>query len=149
MLLIAPLDERAPGPAGQIVKPIIVVGGIWREIVSHDPISAPGALRAKAGHRRNDHDVEFRLINAFGDRYHMASAIITRTPSGQFHCETRTPINGDNDGELFPSLEAAVREVAADMVAIEAMPFGWVDQPARRKTCLGGEATAFDADKVG
>jgi hypothetical protein len=91
-----------------------------------------------------DHDVEFRLINAFGDRFHMGSAIITQCPGGDFWCETRTPINGDHDGETFPSLEAAMLSVAADMVAVSATPFDWREEPARHKTCRGVEATAFD-----
>jgi hypothetical protein len=91
-----------------------------------------------------DSYVEYRLINLKGDRLHIGLLKVTKCPSGDFFAERWDEIDDPNPGEGYPSLEAAVCEVAADIFAVDATPFRWVDEPARHKTFEGEEATAFD-----
>jgi hypothetical protein len=84
-----------------------------------------------------DHSLTFRLINKFGERCHMGSAIIGETRGDD-------PRFFDEDGERFESLEAAVRKHAEELVKAVAMPGRWRDRPARYDTWQGTLATAFD-----
>ena len=82
-----------------------------------------------------DHDVAFVLINKYGDRSQIGSALITaQTGRGVF----------DANGDTFPDLETAVRSHAAKLMKVTEMPGRWTNRPARHETWQGTVATAFE-----
>jgi hypothetical protein len=83
-----------------------------------------------------DHHVEFRLINKYGESFNLGLSIFGQPPDGDGYVF-------DEDGEDFPSLEAAVRHQAEELVRLSAMPVRWVPHPPRHDTWQATVATAF------
>lgn len=84
------------------------------------------------------HEATVVLLNKFGDRLHIDSALFT----GQ---ADRVSVY-DEDGETFPTLAVAVRARAAALMTIAVTPGAetWKEKPPCIDTWQGTVATAFD-----
>jgi hypothetical protein len=81
------------------------------------------------------HSVDFDLINKFGDHFALGFSIISEYTSGDF---------GDENGETFPSLDAAIRVHAQDLLRLTPMPGKRVCHPPRHETWQGTVTTVFE-----
>jgi hypothetical protein len=79
------------------------------------------------------HNVEFELINQYGDHLRLGFFIIS---------EAHWRI-WDEDGTVFPSVDAAIRAKADDVLRITPMPGRPVRTPPRHDLWQGTVGTAF------
>jgi hypothetical protein len=101
--------------------------GHWGSLDAKCEMSAPDEYGILS------HCVNFVLIAKFGDRMRMGSCIISQHDQAVW----------DEDGVSFPSVDAAIRAHADDLLKITPMPGRRVSHPARYELGQGEIGAAF------